>query len=110
MRDGIMKLKKLLDQVEVENVKGSKEVEITGLSSNSKQVGPGFLYIAKRGKHYDGNDYVNDAIAAGAVAIVTDLYNPFLRSVTQIVTKDPREMEFLLAQRFYDFPHEKLFL
>ena len=105
-----IKLKKLIDGLDVKVVKGSKDIELTGLSSNSKQVGPGFLYIAKRGKTHDGNQYVSDAILAGAVAILSDLYNPFLEGVTQLIASDTEKLEAKLAARFYDNPFEKLFL
>ncbi len=105
-----IKLKKLIDALDIKVAKGSKDIEITGLSSNSKQVGPGFLYIAKRGKLHDGNQYVSDAIQAGAVAILSDLFNPFLEGVTQLITSDTTKIEALLAAKFYDYPHEKLFL
>ncbi len=105
-----MQLKKLIDGLDIKVVKGSKAIDISGISSNSKEVGPGFLYIAKRGKTHDGNRYVSDAILAGASAILSDLYNPFLESVTQLIASDTTALEPLLAKRFYDNPHEKLFL
>lgn len=106
----IIKLKKLLEGLEIKLIKGAKDVEITGLSSNSKQVAPGFLYIAKRGMAHDGNEFVQDAILAGAVAILSDLFNPFLEGVTQIIVDDTKVFEPLLAARFYDYPFQKLFL
>jgi UDP-N-acetylmuramoyl-L-alanyl-D-glutamate--2,6-diaminopimelate ligase len=106
----IMKLKKLFEGLDAKVIKGSKDIDITGLSSNSKQVGPGFLYIANRGKTHDGNQYVQDAILAGAVAVLSDLFNPFLDGVTQIIVADTKAFEPVLAARFYDYPFEKLFL
>ena len=79
-----MKLKQLFKNLTVE-VKGSKEVEITGICSNSKIVCPGNLFIAKSGRSNDGTEFVLDAYNAGAVAILTDLYNPFLPKITQII-------------------------
>ncbi len=105
-----MKLKKLIEGLNIKIAKGSKDIEIAGLSSNSKQVAPGFLYIAIRGKTHDGNQYVGDAILAGASAILSDLYNPFLEGVVQMITSDTKGLEAILAARFYDNPHEKLFL
>jgi UDP-N-acetylmuramoyl-L-alanyl-D-glutamate--2,6-diaminopimelate ligase len=105
-----MKLKKLIEGLDVKVVKGSKEIDIKGLTSNSKQVGHGFLYIAKRGFVHDGNNFVQDAINAGAFAILTDLYNPFLENVVQIISKETCKLEPILASRFFDHPHEKLFL
>jgi UDP-N-acetylmuramoyl-L-alanyl-D-glutamate--2,6-diaminopimelate ligase len=105
-----MKLKKLIEGLDVKVVKGSKDIDIKGLTSNSKQVGHGFLYIAKRGFTHDGNNFVQDAINAGAFAILTDLYNPFLEGVVQILANDTAQLEPILASRFFDHPHEKLFL
>ncbi len=105
-----IKLKKLIDGLDIKVVKGTKDTDLVGLTSNSKQVAHGFLYIAKRGKTHDGNQYVTDAIAAGATAILSDLYNPFLEGVTQLITSDTNSMESVLAARFYDNPYEKIFL
>ena len=104
-----MKLKKLLKDLDVE-VKGSKEMEVTGISSHSQFVSPGSLFIARKGQSFDGNEFISKAIEAGAVAIVTDLYNPFLQGVTQIVTKDVTKLEALLAKRYYGTEKHPLFL
>jgi UDP-N-acetylmuramoyl-L-alanyl-D-glutamate--2,6-diaminopimelate ligase len=44
-----VKLKALIKDLPLKVV-GSKEVEITGITSNSKNVAPGYLFIAKRGR------------------------------------------------------------
>ncbi|AQX30953.1 UDP-N-acetylmuramoyl-L-alanyl-D-glutamate--2,6-diaminopimelate ligase [Bartonella schoenbuchensis R1] len=49
-------------------------IEITGISSDSRQVLPGYVFVALQGKQGDGRQYVNDAIKRGARVIVTD-YN-----------------------------------
>lgn len=104
-----MKLKKLLKDLDVE-IKGSKEVEVTGISSHSQFVAPGSLFIAKKGKTFDGNEFIPKAIETGAVAIVTDFYNPFLQGITQVVTKDVTKLEALLAKRYYSTEKHPLFL
>lgn len=105
-----MKLKNLLQGLDVE-VKGKKDVEVTGISSYSKQIGPGSVFIAKKGEKTDGFLFVEEAIDAGAVAIVTDLYNPFLTSaVTQVITNNVKSVEGELASRFYEHPTRDLFL
>lgn len=104
-----MKLKKLLKDLDVE-IKGSKEVEVTGISSHSQFVAPGSLFIAKKGKTFDGNEFIPKAIETGAVAIVTDFYNPFLQGVTQVVTSDVTKLEALLAKRYYGTEKHPLFL
>lgn len=104
-----MKLKKLLKSISVNEVKGSKEIEITGITSNSKSVSPGNLFIAKRGKTNDGTQFIPDAIAAGAAAILSDIYDPFLEEVTQLVDGNITGLESQLAATFYQQPSHKLF-
>lgn len=106
----MIKLKKIIKDIEFSMIKGSKEVEILGISSHSKSVAPGFLFIAKKGKNYDGAEFIPDAILAGAVAIVTDLYNPFYENVVQLVHPNVNQIESLLAKNFYKDPSSELFL
>jgi len=109
----MVKLKKLLSsEIEVA-VRGSKEIEITGLSSNSKTIAPGNLFVAKKGLRVDGSQFIGEAISAGASAILTDLYNPFLpANIAQvIVAKDKiSDIEAKLAASYYHFPSKELFL
>ncbi|UKA76979.1 UDP-N-acetylmuramoyl-L-alanyl-D-glutamate--2,6-diaminopimelate ligase [Arthrobacter sp. FW306-07-I] len=48
------------------------DVEITGISLNSRTVEPGDLYVALPGASRHGADFASDAIGAGAVAVLTD--------------------------------------
>ncbi len=45
---------------------------ITGVTHDSRHVGPGDLFVAIPGEQYDGHDYVARAIAAGAVAVIVE--------------------------------------
>lgn len=103
-----MKLKKLLQNIPSLTVKGFKDIEITGLCNNSKQAAPGYLFFAKKGLIHNGNQYIMDAISSGAVALATDLYNPFLENVVQIIHPNIPLLESLLAEKFYDAPSKKL--
>lgn len=102
-----MKLKNLFKDLPVE-MKGSKDVDITGLSANSKGIAPGFLFIAKRGKAFDGAKFIPEVIEGGASAILTDTYDPFLTEVTQVIHPDPGSLELDLAKKFYHDPTRKL--
>lgn len=88
-----MKLKKLLKDIPVKQIKGSKDIEIAGICANSKLVSPGSLFIAKRGKIDDGNKYTPEAIEAGAAAILSDIYDPSFKNVTQIIVDDVNAIE-----------------
>lgn len=97
-----MKSKTLFKDLNVE-FHGSKEIAFTGLSSDSRRLISGNLFIAKKGSTYDGNQFLKDAVQNGANAILTDIADPFLK-IPQIIHPDPAFLEPLLAARFYEFP------
>ena len=98
-----MKLKYLIKGLPVE-IRGPKDVEITGISEHSKLTGPGNLFIAKR----EGVRYIDDALRGGAIAVLTDIFNPF-HKVTQIITQDIASVECAIAERYYEVPKNSLF-
>lgn len=105
-----MKLKKLLKEIPVQQVKGSKDIEITGICINSKLVAPGNIFVAKKGRADDGSLYIPEAISAGAAAILTDIYDPSLKSITQLVHSDVSAIEALIAAHYYQFASDQLFM
>lgn len=105
-----MKIKKLFKDIESAQIKGSKEVVINGICSNSKLVSPGNLFVAKKGLVDDGSRYISEAVAAGAVAVLTDMYDPSLKDVTQIIHPRPASIEGLLAAQYYQCPSDELFM
>ena len=48
------------------------DAEITCISTDTRQLPEGCLFLALRGARFDGHDFVQQAIEAGAVAAVTD--------------------------------------
>lgn len=103
-----MKLKKVLKDVETIQVKGSKEIDITGVFSHSKVVFPGSIFIARPGMTTHGNHYIQNAIENGASCIVLDMYNPFLTGVTQVVVRNPADVQAKIAANFFEDPSSKL--
>lgn len=67
-----MKLKVLLREAGLRDAISSRvgEIEITGISSHSKSTKQGDLFVAVRGMHTDGSQYVEEAIARGAVFVI----------------------------------------
>ena len=107
----MIKLRKLLKDINVEVVKGSRDIEITGICSHSKFVAPGNIFVARQGSCHDGHQYVSEALTGGAIAILSDFYDPFLPSnITQIVHPEVRIIEGLLANRYYGSPSKELFV
>ena len=105
-----MKLKKLLKDIPVKQIKGSKEIEITGICVNSKMAAPGNLFIAKRGFLDDGNRYIPEALSAGSAAVLTDMYDPSLKNITQVIVSNVTEIEGMIAAQYYQFPSDDLLM
>ncbi|MFI5226751.1 MAG: UDP-N-acetylmuramoyl-L-alanyl-D-glutamate--2,6-diaminopimelate ligase [Candidatus Limnocylindrales bacterium] len=51
---------------------GLAGVAISGIAADSRRVRPGAIFVALRGEHVDGHDYVADAAAAGAAAAIVE--------------------------------------
>jgi UDP-N-acetylmuramoyl-L-alanyl-D-glutamate--2,6-diaminopimelate ligase len=105
-----MKLRKLLRHIPVQEIRGSKEIEITGLTAHSGVVAPGDLFVARKGLSRNGADFIPVAMGAGAVAVATDIYNPSLKGITQVIDPDMRGLEANLAAEFFEHPSRSLFV
>ena len=46
--------------------------DFNGISTDSRRVAPGTLFVALRGEHFDGHDFIHLAAASGAVAAMVD--------------------------------------
>ena len=51
---------------------GNYRVAVKGITENSLDVKPGFIFVARKGNKNDGTFFIEEAINAGAVAIVID--------------------------------------
>ena len=65
-----MNFQQLLHGAEVLSQSGNPSV--SGLEYDSRRVKPGDVFVAMQGESSDGNKFIDQAIAAGAVAIVSD--------------------------------------
>ena len=79
------------------------------LEYDSRQVKPGDVFVAMRGESSDGNRFIDQAIAAGAVAVVTDSASrAAARSVAWAQVPHGRRALALLSANFYEHPAERL--
>ena len=67
-----MKLNELLRNVKPLDIIGPTDIEIVGLDIDSRQIQSGFLFIAIRGTQADGHQYIDKAIAQGALAVLCE--------------------------------------
>src|SRR5690606_12655300 len=46
------------------------EMDVMGITSDSRKVEPGFVFVAVRGAKADGARFIDDAVARGAIAVI----------------------------------------
>ena len=71
-----MKLPDVLAGVPGVNIQGNPEENICGISYSSKTVQPGDLFVAMKGEKADGNDFIEEAVDRGAIAILSAREKP----------------------------------
>jgi UDP-N-acetylmuramoyl-L-alanyl-D-glutamate--2,6-diaminopimelate ligase len=97
----------LLDGAEV--LFQSGDGAITGLEYDSRRITPGDCFVATRGETTDGNRFIDAAIAAGAVAVVSDSAQEKPRvGIAWATVAHGRRALARLSANFYRRPAEKL--
>ena len=79
----------------------SGDVVIHGITSDSREVRPGFVFAALPGTKVDGSTFIERAFASGAVATICQR-GSYKGTGLIIETDNPRRLLALMAARFYD--------
>src|SRR5271166_6195183 len=102
-----MNFLQLLDGAEVLAQSGNPSV--SGLEYDSRRVKPGDAFIAVRGETSDGNKFIDKAINAGAVAIISDSPTETpSKGVAWAQVSHGRRALARLSANFYKRPAERL--
>ncbi|MDE2509801.1 MAG: UDP-N-acetylmuramoyl-L-alanyl-D-glutamate--2,6-diaminopimelate ligase, partial [Elusimicrobia bacterium] len=102
-----MTLAELLRAASPRRTVGRVDVPVAGLSHDSRTVAPGDLFFALPGSKTDGNRHAREAMAAGAVGVVSELEPPPPPAVlagTWIQVADAAEAMGLCADAFFGHP------
>jgi len=102
-----MTFQHLLDGAEVLGQSGNPDV--TGVEYDSRRIKPGCAFVAMRGETSDGNRFIDQAIQAGAVAVVTDSQAEKPRDgVAWAVVPHGRRTLARASANFYKRPAERI--
>jgi UDP-N-acetylmuramoyl-L-alanyl-D-glutamate--2,6-diaminopimelate ligase len=99
-----MKLDFLVNGLSILELQGRKDIEIRGLTNDSRAVQQGYLFVAIKGHHYDGHRFLEHAVEGGAHALVVEQVEKEFSGVTVISVPDTRVVLRELAARFYGYP------
>ena len=88
---------------------GDKNLVLTGITQDSRNVEPGDILCCVRGDSFDGHQFIGEAISRGAVAVLVDHIDESIdSSVAQIVVTDVREILGRVASAVFRHPASSL--
>lgn len=100
-----MKLRKLMQGI-VEDVTAIEDIEISGIAYDSRNVKPGYLFVAIKGFETDGHKYIESAVKNGAAAVLGE--DECSCPCTYIRTQNSRKALALCGANFYNHPEKQL--
>lgn len=104
-----MTLKDILEGIEIQKISGTIDIEIRGITYDSRKVSKDYMFVAIKGFKTDGHNYIADAIKNGATAIIVEddvkIDNP---GITIIKLKSTRTSLSKLSANYYGNPSKKM--
>lgn len=100
-----MNTDELLSSLKMKNTYGILPEKINAIHQDSRQVGPGTLFICIQGHTVDGHSYCHEAISRGASIVVAERKLPIdYNNTSLVVVPDSKKALSVLAGKFYGFP------
>lgn len=102
-----MELNKLIFNLDAEVISGQTDIDVTGISYDSRNINRGDVFVAIEGYKVDGHDYINDALKKEAKAIIVQRDVLFDTEATLIKVKDTRQALAKMSSEFFNSPSSK---
>ncbi|MCT4636724.1 MAG: UDP-N-acetylmuramoyl-L-alanyl-D-glutamate--2,6-diaminopimelate ligase [Bacteroidales bacterium] len=102
-------LKKLLDVVQISEIRGAVDINISAIQQDSRKVQNGDLFVAVKGTLSDGHKFIDMAVDKGAIAVLcSEMPEDIKEDITYILVKDTSVVLPEIASEYYGRPSEKL--
>lgn len=98
-----MKLDELIEHLDYKDLINFKNVDITGISYNSKTTKKGDIFVCLTGEYTDGHEFAKNAVENGAVAFLVERKLD-IENIPQVMVKSTRHKIADIADRFYSSP------
>ena len=103
------KLKEILYKVAIDGISGSTDIEVTGISIDSRTIESGNMFVAIKGIQVDGHQFIDRASELGARSVICETLPETLAiGVVFIQVSDAREAFAWVAANFYDNPSKDI--
>ena len=104
-----MKLKELLYGSEITyHTEGALDLEIGGISEDSREDLKGKAFVCLAGEHSDGHDFAGKAAASGAEVLICEHKPDGIGNCPYVTVTSTRRADALMWSRYYGDPAESL--
>lgn len=105
-----MRLLSCVQGLEYKIIKGDIDNDVTGVAFDSREVKPGYIFVAVKGFKVDGHDYVEKAIENGASTVIISrpIDIDYITHQAIIEVADTRVALAYIASRYYGEPTKKM--
>lgn len=104
-----MNLNELLKDIDYKIINGNINIDIKGISYDSRKIQNGFVFVCIKGTKVNGHNYIKEAVKNGAAAVIVEdevIFNN--EEVTLIKVKDTKHALAGISNLFYGEPSKKL--
>lgn len=107
-----MKLAKLLEGLDVISIKGDADVDVLGITADSREVATGFLFVAMEGIRTDGHAYIGKAIEQDVAVVIYDkpMIEEYFSRVIYVQVANSSKALASIASTWYGNPSASLTL
>ena len=104
-----MNIKNLLKEIDYISFEGNDNVEINGITNDSRKAKSGDIFVAIKGYTSDGHKFIENAVKSGASAVMCDHIPNETKGISSfVVVKSPRESMAPAANIIYGRPSERI--
>ncbi|NAS29472.1 UDP-N-acetylmuramoyl-L-alanyl-D-glutamate--2,6-diaminopimelate ligase [Flavobacteriaceae bacterium R38] len=105
----MMLLKDILYRVNINAVSGNTAIAVNEVHFDSRKISLNDVFVAIKGVEVDGHEYIDKALAAGAIAVICEkLPAKIINGVTYIEVEDSKSALAYIASNYYDNPSRNL--
>ena len=102
-----MKLTDVINGLDILNITGNSDIDITNIQYDSRKVTQGTLFICVKGFNVDGHEFIQKAIEQGAKAFLVQ-EDIQIQGYTFVKVEDTRKSMAKVAANFYENPSSKM--
>ena len=99
-----MLLRDLLKRIKPLEIKGNPDIEIRGVTYDSRKALSGYLFVCIEGFQTDGHKYAQQAVDNGATALIVEKDISIVGDVTFVKVRNSREALAAVSAEWFSNP------